>query len=29
MERREVRVLRALGIANPYRLPAPRLRRAG
>jgi probable rRNA maturation factor len=29
MERREVWVLRALGIANPYRLPAPPLRRAG
>jgi probable rRNA maturation factor len=29
MERREVRVLRALGIANPYLPPAPRARRAG
>ncbi len=28
MERREVRVLRRLGVANPYRIPAPRARRS-
>jgi len=27
MERREIRVLRRLGVANPYRSPAPRARR--
>ena len=27
MERREVRVLRGLGVANPYRMPPPRVRR--
>jgi|ERR1700728_430746 probable rRNA maturation factor len=28
MERREVRVLRALGVANPYLMPSPRARRS-
>jgi len=29
MERREVRVLRRLGVANPYRAPATRAPRSG